>query len=629
MTLWPNTPTRNSLCGQRWLASLLALLLLSVAGPGTAAVRASLDRDTVYEGDIFTLTIGRDGQPSGSQPDLAPLQKDFEVLGTHTSTQVSIINGRRSDKTQWRVQLQPRRIGQLQIPPIDVDGEKTAAITLQVIEAPQQTTAQAGQHVFIEVEAATNGKPVYVQQQIPYTVRLYYDDRLQEGVLNAPEAENAVLERLGEEKRYDTVRNGRRYHVVERNYVISAEKSGTLHIPPASFRGRIAMPQAERQAHRPRSPIEEFLNDNPFANDPFFRDRLGGNLGAFANPGQPINIRSRAIDMAIKPRPAAASQNWLPAEAVSLSDSWTENPPQPKAGEPVSRTITIQVKGLSASQIPELSIPAPANARVYPEGSEQGNRTDGKTIYGVRTQTLSYIPSAQGTLDVPPISVDWWDINDDEPASTTLPAWQFNVLPGVPGKANAAQTSRSPQTTKTRADSEAAQEDRLPSTTIRQALRENQQWLIVAGGALLALSLLALARRAKRQHRPHSTMQEQATSAGIGRQDPPNRKSVLRDLEQACMANDRNAATRALLNLGLIEWPDDAPRSLGALATRIEKGQAEIHALDRSLYAADSTDWQGVELWNVLRHGLQKKKVTAQTGDDGLKPLYPIGSVRK
>jgi len=322
--------------------------------------------------------------------------------------------------------VQPRRTGQLRIPPLAVGGEKTTAITLKVSEAPQQTTAQAGQHVFIETEADTDGKPVYVQQQIPYTVRLYYDDRLQEGGLSAPEPENAVVERLGEERRYDTVRNGRQYHVIERNYVISAEKSGTLTIPPALFRGRIVVPQQGGRTSRPSSPMEEFLNNSPFANDPFFRNRLGGGGlfgGSFANPGQPISIRSRSFDLRIKPRPATAGHNWLPAEAVTLSDSWTENPPQLKVGEPVSRTITLQTKGLSGSQIPELTIAAPADTRLYPEASTQENRTDGTTIYGVRTQTLTYIAGTQGMLEIPAITLNWWDTRHDKPASSSLPAW--------------------------------------------------------------------------------------------------------------------------------------------------------------------------------------------------------------
>ncbi|MCF6211847.1 MAG: BatD family protein [Gammaproteobacteria bacterium] len=609
-----------------WSSTLLTLLLMLTAGPSIAGVRATLDRNTIYAGDVFTLIIESDGQSSGQQPNLAPLERDFEVLGTSTSTQVSIINGRRSDKTRWHVQLQPRHRGQLRIPPLHVGGQQTAAIDVEVSEPPQQTAAQAGQHVFIETEADTDGKPVYVQQQIPYTIRLYYDDRLREGELSTPEPENAVVERLGEERRYDTVHNGRQYHVIERNYVISAEKSGSLTIPPALFRGRIAVPQQGGRTRRPNSPMEEFLNNSLFANDPFFRNRLGG--GLLGNPGQPISIRSRAIDMMIKPRPAA-SQNWLPAEAISLSDSWTENPPQLKVGEPVSRTITIQAKGLSASQIPELSLAATANARVYPEASEQDNRTDGKTIYGVRTQTLTYIPDTQGTLDVPPITLNWWDIRKDKPASTTLPAWQFNVLPGVPGKTNEAQTTTpapvTQQTKKASANSESPQEDRNPLAAIREALQENLQWLIAGGGALLALGLLvtALAWRTRRQHRANTTTDGQATSANTKQQNPSNRKSVLRDLEQACRANDRDAAARALLNLSHTYWPDDAPRSLDALATRIEKGQAQVYALDRSLYAADRTDWQGDALWDAFRHGLQKQKFIVQTRDDGLKPLYP------
>ncbi len=626
----PNTLTQNLRHRHLWPVPLLALLLLlTAAGPGTAAVRASLDRDTVYESDVFTLTIENDGRSSNLQPNLAPLEKDFEVLGTSTSTQVSIINGQRSDKTRWHVQLQPRRTGQLRIPPLDVGGEKTAAITLKVSEPPQQTAARAGQHVFIETEADTDGKPVYVQQQIPYTVRLYYDDRLQEGGLSAPEPENAVVERLGEERRYDTVRNGRQYHVIERNYVISAEKSGTLTIPPALFRGRIAVPQQSGRARRASSPMEEFLNNSPFANDPFFRNRLGGS-GLFGNPGQPITIRSRSLDLQIKPRPAAADHNWLPAEAVTLSDSWTKNPPQFKVGEPVSRTIILQTKGLSGSQIPELTIAAPADTRLYPEASTQENRTDGTTIYGIRTQTLTYIAGTQGMLDIPAITLNWWDTRHDKPASSTLPAWQFNVLPGAPGSTGETQAAiPSPAaqaaTSADMDDSKATQTGHSLETIIREAIQTNRLWLMIAGGAslLALLIIIMLTRRAKRRHSTTAPVSKKSASQTAGQSQQVGRKSALRQLEKACAANDRQAAARALISLAHSNWPDDPPHSLGALAARIEEGQTQLRELDRSLYAADTTDWNGTALWHEFRHGLKEKKAVGQHRDDGLKPLYP------
>ena len=599
MNLRPNNPTRHLRRQPLWSATLLALLLLLAAGSGTAAVRANLDRDTVYADDIFTLVIESDGQSSG-QPDLTPLEKDFEVLGTSTSTQVSIFNGRRSDKTRWHVQLQPRHHGQLQIPPIEIGGQRTNAITLEVSEAPQQPATQAGQHVFIESEVGTGDKPVYVQQQIPYTVRLYYDGRLQGGELSAPEPENTVVERLGKEKSYNTVRNGREYYVIERNYVISAEKSGDLSIPPAHFRGRIALPQ-EQRTRRSRSPMDEFFANSPFGNDPF------------ASPSKPVNVRSHAINMTIKPRPAAATQPWLPAEAIKLGDSWTENPPQFKVGEPVSRTITIQAKGLSGSQIPKLNIAAPANARVYPEAPTQENRTNGKTIYGIRTRTLTYIPSAQGTLEIAPLTLKWWDTFNDKPASTTLPAWQFNVQPGSPGAANEAQTT-SPQP----ATQAAAKTGDNNESAIHETVQDNRHWLITGGGILLAFALLLailVARRAKRQQRTRMSATEQ--------HNLPNRKSTLRELEKACANNNPHAAAEALLKLGQAHWPDDPPRSLSALAARIETGQTPLRELDRSLYAADDSNWNGATLWDVFRHGLQEKKAARQHHDDGLKPLYP------
>ena len=597
----PNIPMQNPHRRPLWSVTLLALLLLLAASPGTAAVRASLDRDTVYSDDIFILTIESDGQSSGQQPDLSPLEKDFEVLGTRTSTQVRIFNGRRSDKIQWHVQLQPRREGQLRIPPINVNGQRTNAITLTVNEAPQQPALEIGRHVFIESETGTGDQPVYVQQQIPYTVRLYYDDRLQEGEISAPEVENAVVERLGEDKRYTTVRNGHRYRVIERNYVISAEKSGGLSIPPARFQGRIAVQQQHNR--RPRSPLDEFFTDSPFANDPFFRNRLLSD--PFANSGQPVNIRSRAIDMVIKPRPATASHPWLPAEAIELGDSWTENPPQFVVGEPVTRTITIQVMGLSASQIPELNIAEPANTRLYPEPPTQENRTDGKTIYGLRTRTLTYIPNAQGVLDIPPVTLRWWDTRQDKPADTTLPAWQFTVQPGA-----AADAMNDVQETRPQAE---------------DTMQNNLRWLIAGGGLFLALVLLLaiLIRRAKRRQRIHVPATGKTRLPAIEQHHPANRKSALRELQKACAANDRHTAAQALLKLGHSYWPDDPPHSLSALAARIETGQTPLRELDRSLYAAETADWNGSMLWDAFKHGLQEKKAAGQHRDDGLKPLYP------
>ena len=75
------------------LSVLLAMFSTSV----WAGVSATLDRTAIAEGDTVTLTIVAEGQQSqGAQPDLSPLRKDFTILGTSTSQQMQIINGRMS-----------------------------------------------------------------------------------------------------------------------------------------------------------------------------------------------------------------------------------------------------------------------------------------------------------------------------------------------------------------------------------------------------------------------------------------------------------------------------------------------------------------------------------------------------
>ncbi len=617
-----------------WLPSLLVVLLTFTAGMSEAAVRATLDRDTVYMGDTFTLTIESDNRQSDQQPDLSPLGKDFEVLGTSTSTQVSIFNGQRADKTLWQVQLQPRHPGQLRIPPITVGGQQTASVELKVTKAPQQATAAIRRHVFVEVETNSAGKQIYVQQQIPYTVRLYYDEHLQQGNLGAPEPKDAVVEQLGADKRYSTFRNGHQYNVIERHYVISPEKSGSLQIPPTLFHGRITLPQQSEPSRGPGSLMEQLFNNGPFANDPFFRGKIsqngsfGGSL--FGNPGKPITVRSRAINMTIKPRPVAVTGNWLPAESVTLTDSWTQNPPQFKVGDPVSRTITIRTQGLAGSQIPELTIAAPPHTRLYPETPTQKSHTDGKTIYGTRHQTLSYISNARGTLNVPAITLKWWDTRHNRAASTTLPAWQFKVQPGAAGTAVVPPPVTRPRpavqqksaASKPVPTSKPAQANKALGAAMAKQLRENWPWLLTASGLLLALVLLLVfvARRAKRRNIPDAAKQAPPPAR---HRDQPDQKSALQTLEKACATNNQHAAARAVLNLAHAHWPDNPPCNLDALAMRIEKGQAQLRELNHSLYAAGTRSWNGAALWNEFKHGLQEKKMPEQHQDDALNPLYP------
>ena len=605
-------------------AALCGLLMLLPPGVSQAAVQARLDRAAVSAGGTLTLDIESDGGPSGAQPDLAPLQKDFVVLGSATQSETSFVNGRRSDRVRWSVRLQPRHAGKLVIPAITLGNEQTAALDVDVGGMSPQVAAQSAEHAFVEIEAGDAGRSVYVQQQAPYTVRLYYDDTIQKGELAAPDPADAVVEQLGADKHGTAIRDGRSYNFLERNYAIAPEKSGSLRIPPVSFSGSQVLPpsgraQAQGQGDDADPGDELFarmLRQSPLANDPLFKSFAAG--APFGDATQPVAAQGREVVLDVKPRPAAAHADWLPAQAITLHDSWQDNPPQLKAGEPATRTITIEAKGLSASQIPPLSLAQPANARLYPEAADNRSRTDGRTIFGISTQKVTYIPNARGTLDVPAVELAWWDVGSDQSRRATLPALSFSVAPGVAGDAMTPGSARQPAPTLAATADHPRRSDARAAWNPR--LLDRRVWFGV--GALLAALLAAIGLAVGRQ-RGRRVRSGDASNAAVV--PVPPKAVSLRALQQACSADDRHAAASALLDLAREQWPDDPPRGLSALALRLEEGAAAISSLERSLYGAgEASPWQGDALWQVARRGLRPRRSDASLRDDGLKALYPL-----
>ena len=276
-------------------------------------------------------------------------------------------------------------------------------------------------------------------------------------------------------------------------------------------------------------PMNRLLRGTPFANDPFFKGSFGAGM-AFGATAQPVTVRSQEIALDVQPLPPAVHGNWLPAEQVSLHDSWDDNPPQFKVGEPVTRTITIDAKGLAASQIPPLSFAQPANARLYPEAPGNQSRTDGNVIYGISKQSVTYIPNAPGTLDIPPVELAWWNTRSNAQSRAALPAREFKVAPGAAagqsGAAPPAPASAPPQAIPAATPSAAVQPPQRTSWTER--LQQHRAWF-AGGAALLAMGLCRSSPSGGGAARDRNPLRSPRPPASV-----PGRKAALRALQQAC-----------------------------------------------------------------------------------------------
>ncbi len=599
--------------------TLIVLIFLTSTSHVFAQVKASLKQTTVFVGDPITLII-ETSQNTNAKPDLSVLSKNFQVLGTSTNSQFNILNGKRSYKKTWTVSLQAQEKGVITLPSISIGNEKTNALTVTITDLPPELKLETSKHVFVESTVDTQDGTTYVQQQIPYTVKLFYDSTMQSAEMQPPEIDNAVMEQLGDDRRYQIQRAGKLFTVVEKHYVISPEKSGKLHIPPTVIKGRMALATADKEQIQKRGTSNrDFMNQffQDFRQDPFFNNSpFPDDLFSQSNrkASKPFSIKSKALDVNVLPVPKEFSgASWLPAEQLIVRDSWTKSPPELKVGEPITRVITLQAKGLAGSQIPTIDIQKPNGIKIYPETPSSETRTDGNTVFGIQRLKLSYIPSNSGDTNIPEIKIDWWDIKNKKQKTATLPAWNLSVAKG-----DFLEEAKSPSSEEKVESS--AENNQIADTLInnKNSIEDKNKlfsWkllIMVLLGFLFASVIFWITKKLlKQKSKPSNKYQQEITH---------------QKLLNACNNNDSKSTEKYLIKYAQRAWNDNTIHNLHSISNQLEPSAKEhILALEKSLYGVNKMPWQGRRLYQLIEHGMPKKLAQNKPlSNDGLQPLYPL-----
>lgn len=370
-----------------WTITCLALSSLAQA----AAPKAWIDRDQVGLGETVTLNI--EVEAADGEPDFTPLRQHFEILGRSSSTQLRIANGQRSQSTLWAVALEPTVTGRLEIPALTVGSQKTEPLTLTVT-AIAQGAAAAGQPVFLEAELGPDAP--YVGQMVIYTLRLYYAVQLLDGGLDADAPDGIDLRQLGADVSYRVKRAGLDYNVVERRYALLPERSGTVVLPPARFRGRA----------------------------------LGDGRSFSWIGGGTVSALGPSLSFQARPRPPAAVEPWLPATSLMLALEPQQG--SARVGEPFTVSQVLRAEGLVPEQWSDPPIREIDGAQVYAEPAEfSQSQREGRPVLEWRRK-LAVLPLIEGELSVPALTVGWWDVLADAPRTATASALTIEVAPASP-----------------------------------------------------------------------------------------------------------------------------------------------------------------------------------------------------
>lgn len=523
-------------------------VILIVACPTTVAAQSVyLQSNRIFADDIAELIIEFDNKiPSLYALDTSVLEADFEILEVRSSVSRMFEAGNAFHRMRWQIDILPLRTGNLEVPPLRVGDIYTPTLALEVM--PQTPVLNAANNVRVELEAEPENP--YLGQQVKIAIRVVHNVSLFDGGLIEPDVANAETYRHGPESSYRLIREGSESRVLERRFSIIPLASGELRIPPAIYRGRI---------------------------------RTGAGLATDGSGSRSrrINRASAPLQLNVRQPPAEYSGiRWLPAQQLVLDLDWDPIDGDLQVGDSVGLTLSIEARGLAAASLPGdlLSIEG-GGIRIYADQETRSNRFDNRVIVGRLEQRFVMVITEPGEIQFPAIVLKWWDVDQqiEKIASTESQRWAASLpAAGQTGSATIG-TLRGPAGS---------------SPGVLKIASIPALWSVYLGiGAALLFTCLLWFLTPMRRHLR-------------ARIEPLRyRRRVRASLKQACTQNDPARARDALIEWGRARWPGDNINGIHQILSKANSASLadELHRLSASLYANRDSDWQGRQLWRLLR----------------------------
>ena len=538
-------------------------------------ITTSIDRQQIANGETFKLTITIGGQANSDAVDTSALEKDFLIISSMVSPQMTIINGEVNQRTYISFVLAPKHSGKLTIPPITIGNFASAPQTIQVSATATHATT-TNKTAFLDV--SVDNKTPLVQSQITYRIRLFYATTLSRGSLSEPAIENALIMPLGDDKDYQKTLDGTPYQVHERSYAIFPQQSGKLTLEPITFSG-----------------VKSANNHYQNQYTPFF------------DATEPVRLISPTVTLDIKPIPQAVrNQEWLPSKNLQLTESWRTQHEPARAGEPITRTIAIKAFGITAAQLPKIDFTSqlPANVNVYPDNPNSKNSIENDNVVAEWQQTVAYIPTQAGDITLPEIAINWWDTVNNKLHSSKLPSKTFQL-----------QASSLPHANESVQINTTKEVEQVPMLVNSNASKPRNIWPYVALSLLIAwlgsLFFIYYKRRNNSVTRKNS--------------ETLSNKQILRQLKAACQQQNALQVKCYLEAWAKTQWPEKSPMNLGRIAQEILDPTllTELEKLSTHLYSPKATPWDGEFFWQAFQFYQSKKPRRNISQFSDLPPLNP------
>jgi hypothetical protein len=448
---------------KKTIAWRVAIVLLSVLMPSLVSAEISvtlkLDRKEATLKDSVRMVVSISApRQSASPPILDPQESDylggtdkffgsdsrpilnglesFDIELGETSTDLGVSGSDLNPRIDYVYLIHPQKIGTFQIGPAKVAVEGKAfqsnTATLNITERPRSPDVDDETLSFMELTegmpkpryrspdvddetllflgAALSTDRAYMGEQVVYTLKLYRKARVSDIDLALPETEYITFKRLGNQREYESVYDGREYKVLEVRHALIPSRAGTLRILPARMTMTVYPPgEADR--------------------------------GTFDTPiyalttGLDSAVQSESLELEVLPLPDEQRPSDFSGLVGNFQIDSQLEPPTIKAGESAILTVLLSGTG-NLDRLPDLKLPEPEQTNVYPDQATLQLAPDDKGLAAKKTMRWALVPKKAGNFEIPPLAISFFDTETRQYRVVKTPPRTLSVLPGEKGQAS-------------------------------------------------------------------------------------------------------------------------------------------------------------------------------------------------
>ena len=380
---------------------IFVLNLISTAFAKEIKIILSIDKTEVEVGNHFRLTVGVQGAFDTDIPQLAIPENFTLMYGPSVSTQTTIVNNDVSVFRGFMYGFSPKETGKFELGPMTLEYKgKTYTSNSVIIEVVERTPFESkieggkGENRNIDinkkifVELTTDKKEAYIYEEIIESFKLYFQKGLPLDDLDyvAASTKSFLAERLGEERRYEEVRDGILYNVIELRTALFPLVTGNIEIPPAKFKCNIII----RQQSYSNSMFDEFLG-------------RGGQKYPVERSTDSIKLKIKSLPESDKPEDFAGTVGKFTMDVLA-------KPTKVKVGDPITLSINISGEGnIQTIGEPVLASGAADDFKLYPAEADTTITDRGEGISGEKLFSKVIEPQHEDIDMIPAISFSYFD----------------------------------------------------------------------------------------------------------------------------------------------------------------------------------------------------------------------------